>query len=113
MKMISEKLNALISAVKQNPKLRNRILWGVATCAILQTYFVRELIAAELLFGVGFTVLFVLGVIFYVVGAIGERGLDLAEAGIRAAAPLARRSYSALEDISRRPFRHPRSESAQ
>jgi hypothetical protein len=113
MKMLSKKLNALLAAIKQNPKLRNRIILGLAVLAILQTYFVRELIAAELLFGLGFAVLFVLGVIFYVVGAIGERGLDLAEAGIRVAAPIARRGYSAIEEISRRPFRHPRSESAQ
>ncbi len=113
MKMISEKLNAVILAIKQNPKLRNRILMGLAGFAVLQTYFVRELIAAELLFVLGFSVFFVLGVIFYTVGAIGERGLDWAEAGIRAATPIARRSFSALEEISRRPFRHPRSESAQ
>ena|ERR1700683_2002327 len=113
MKMISEKLNALISEVKQNPKLRNRIFVGAGAFAILQTYFVRELIAAELLFGLGFAVLFVLGVIFYVVGAIGERGLDWAEAGVRFATPIARRSYGAIEEITRRPFRHPRSESAQ
>jgi hypothetical protein len=113
MKIIKQKLSALISAVKENSKLRNRILMGLAVFAILQTYFVRELIAAELLFVLGFAVFFTLGVIFYVVGAIGERGLDLAEAGIRVAAPIARRSFSALEEISRRPFRHPRSESAQ
>lgn len=113
MRMITEKLSALITALKLNPKLRNRILTGLAAFAILQTYFVRELIAAELLFVLGFGVFFVLGVIFYVVGAIGERGLDWAEAGIRVATPFARRSFSALEEISRRPFRHPRSESAQ
>lgn len=113
MKMIMQKLNAAISALKQNSKLRNRILMGLAAFAIFQTYFVRELIAAELLFVLGFAVFFTLGVIFYVVGALGERGLDLAEAGIRVAAPFARRSFSALEEISRRPFRHPRSESAQ
>ena len=111
--MLSEKLNAVISALKQNPKLRNRILAGLAAFAILQTYFVRELIAAELLFVMGFGVFFILGVIFYLVGSVGERGLDWAEAGIRLATPYARRSFSALEEISRRPFRHPRSESAQ
>src|ERR1700683_4338905 len=111
MKMISEKLNALISEVKQNPKLRNRILFGVAAFAILQTYFVRELIAAVLLFGLGFAVLFVLGVFFYVVGAIAKLGLNWTEAGVRFATPIARRSYGAIEEIPKSPFRHPRSES--
>jgi hypothetical protein len=35
------------------------------------------------------------------------------EAGVRAAAPVARRGYIKFEEISKRPFRHPRSESAQ
>ncbi len=113
MKTILGKLNAVTLAVKQNSQLRNRILWSLAVFGVLQIYFVRELMAAELLFGLGFAVLFVLCVIFYLVGAIGERGLDWAEAGIRVVAPFARRGYVALEEISRRPFRHPRSESAQ
>ena len=85
----------------------------LAILFILQLYFVRELLAAELLFGLGFGVLLALGAIFYVVGAIGERGLDWAEAGVRVIGNTARRSYSSLEEISRKPFRHPRSESAQ
>ena len=113
MKTLVGKLNAGLAAIKQDSKLRNRILLGVGVVAVLQTYFVRELLAAELLFGLGFAVLFVLGVIFYFVGAIGERGLDWAEAGIRVMSPYVRRGYVAIEDFSKRPFRHPRSESAQ
>jgi hypothetical protein len=113
MKTILGKLNAGVAAIKQDAKLRNRILLGILALAILQTYMVRELLAAELLFGLGFAVLFVLGVVFYAVGTLGERGLDWAEAGIRVATPLVRRGYAAIEDFSKRPFRHPRSESAQ
>ena len=113
MKTLLGKLNAGVAAIKEDSRLRNRILLGLLAFAILQTYFVRELLAAELLFGLAFAVLFVLGVIFYLVGAVGERGLDWAEAGIRVVTPLARRGYNAIEDFSKRPFRHPRSESAQ
>jgi hypothetical protein len=113
MNRILGKLNASLAAVKHDSRLRNRIFLGVAVFAVFQIYFVRELLAAELLFGLAFAVLFVLGVIFYLVGAIGERGLDWAEAGIRVVAPLARRGFVAIEDFSKRPFRHPRSESAQ
>ncbi len=99
--------------LSQHPKLRKRIIWSVAVFLIPQIYFVRELIAAELLFGVLFAVLFVLGTIFYVVGAIGERGLVWAEAGGRVLIQSARRGYSTLEELSKRQFRHPHSESAQ
>jgi hypothetical protein len=35
------------------------------------------------------------------------------EAGARAVAPFARRGYTKMEEISKKPFRHPRSESVQ
>jgi hypothetical protein len=89
------------------------LLLFLAVVFTLQMYFVRELLAAELLFGLGFAVLLSLGGIFYLVGAIGERGLDLTEAGVRVIADSARRGYASLEEISRKSFRHPRSESAQ
>jgi len=115
MTAIWEQLKGYISAAAKNPKIRNRVLTVLAVFLILQIYFVRELLAAELLFGLGFAVLLALGGLFYVVGAIGERGLDFAEAGVRVIAPWARRGYVALEEASRRSFRqvHPRSESAQ
>jgi hypothetical protein len=37
----------------------------------------------------------------------------VAEAGIRLFARSARRGYNMMEELSRKPFRHPRSESAQ
>jgi hypothetical protein len=54
-----------------------------------------------------------LALLVYAVGAIGERGLDVAEVGVRAVSVSARRTYAGLEEISRKSFRHPRSESAQ
>jgi hypothetical protein len=66
-----------------------------------------------LLFGMGFAVLFCLGLMIYAIGALGERGLDVAEVGVRVISNSARRSYASLEEISRKPFRAPRSESAQ
>lgn len=106
-------LGTSVTNVFERAKIGKGILSTVAVVAVLQAYFVRELLAAELLFVVGFAVLFVLGGIAYLLGALGERGLDLAEAGVRVAGSSARRGYSAIEDISRKSFRHPRSESAQ
>ena len=100
-----------LNQISENPKLRKRLIWAVTVFVVLQIYFVRELIAAELLFLLAFVVLFVLGVIFYVVGAIGERGLNWAEAGYRVAADSARRAHEAIGELSRKPVRHPHSES--
>ncbi len=111
-------MNTILGQLKEfvggiNPKTRLRIIWTLAALFILQLYFVRELIAAELLFGAVFAAIFLLAGICYIIGTIGERGLDLAEIGVRAIVPTARRTYSALEEISKKPFRHPHSESAR
>lgn len=100
------------TAVWQNAKFRKRLVATAVVFVVLQVYFVRELIAAELLFGLVFAILFVLGVIFYIVGAIGERGLDWAEVALRFFTDVARRGYALLEDLSKKPIRHPHSESA-
>jgi hypothetical protein len=94
-------------------KLKRAAWFMVGIILILQVYFVRELLAAELLFGIGFAVLFFIGAIVYAIGRIGGRGLTWAESRTRVLAVSARRGLGALAEISRKPFRHPRSESAQ
>ncbi|MGA7917740.1 MAG: hypothetical protein WCA00_21070 [Candidatus Acidiferrales bacterium] len=113
MKTQFEKAKTLVLGIGQKAKVRKGMLSVVAVFFILQMYFVRELLAAELLFGLGFAVLLMLGVLFYAVGTLGEKGLDWAEAGVRVISSSARRGYASLDEISRKPFRHPRSESAQ
>ena len=95
------------------PKVRKRLFWILAIFFILQIYFVRELLAAEVLFGLGFAVLALLTGVSYVVGLIGERGLDWVEGAARVIAHLARLTYAFAIEISKKPFRHPHSESAQ
>ncbi|MGB0035920.1 MAG: hypothetical protein WBP79_10645 [Candidatus Acidiferrales bacterium] len=106
-------LKSLAGTVTEKVKVRKGMWMVLAVFAFFQLYFVRELIAAEFLFGLGFAALAMLGGIIYLAGALGERGLDVAEVGVRVVAESARRGYSTLEEISRKPFRHPRSESAQ
>jgi hypothetical protein len=110
---LGTRIAATLGSVKERVKIGKGMLSILAIVVVLQAYFVRELLAAELLFGIGFAVLFALGGLAYLLGALGERGVDLAETGVRVASVSARRGYSALEEISRKPFRHPRSESAQ
>jgi hypothetical protein len=113
MKIILDRLNAFVAGVIAKAKLRKGMVTAIGILFLLQVYFVRELLAAELLFALGFGVLLTIGGTAYLLGAIGERGLDLTEAGIRVLARSARRGYSLMDELSRKPFRHPRSESAQ
>jgi len=102
-----------ISVFAKRAKLQKGTLYILGSLFVLQLYFVRELVAAELLFVLGFAAVLLFGAVVYFVGAIGMRGLDLAESGVRVIADSARRGYDTIEEISRKPFRHPRSESAQ
>lgn len=113
MNTVLARLGAVAGAVVQKAKVRKGLLSILAAFLIFQLYFVRELLAAELIFGLGFAVVLLLVGIFYLVGTLGERGLELTEAGARVAVSSARRGYSTLEEISKRPVRHPHSESAQ
>jgi hypothetical protein len=113
MRIVLAELKQYANTLWQNKVLRKRVGWGLAIFLILQLYFVRELIAAELLFGILFAFMFALAALFYVVGTIGVNGRTWAEAGARVVATRARRGYSTLEEISKKPFRHPHSESAQ
>jgi hypothetical protein len=113
MKTLLQQSKSLALSIVEKAKVRKGLLLGIAVFFVLQLYFVRELLAAELLFGVGFAILLAVGALAYLVGSLGERGLDVAEVGVRVIGDSARRGFSALEEISRKQFRHPRSESAQ
>jgi hypothetical protein len=113
MKSTQPNLATWIRNLAAKPRVRNTTLSLLAVGIVLQIYFVRELLAAELLFGAVFALLFLLGGLLYLLGAITEHGFDWTEVGARLLAHSARRGYAALEEISRKPFRHPRSESAQ
>ncbi len=94
-------------------KLNRAIWWGIGILFVLQLYFVRELLAAELLFGGLFAVLFSIGFFIYMIGRAGERGFGWMASRSGAMAHATRRGFIVMQEISRRPFRHPRSESAQ
>jgi hypothetical protein len=113
MNNFGEQIGAVSGRLFQNKQFRKWFFSALAVLFVLQLYFVREMLAAEVLFGMAFAVVLLLCGVFYIVGAVGERGLDLAEAGIRVAARSTRRSFSALEELlSKRQFRHRHSQSA-
>jgi hypothetical protein len=109
----SNQVQTFVAGIVRKAKLRKGLISSLAILFVLQLYFVRELLAAELLFGFGFGVLLALGAIVYLAGALGERGLAFAEVGIRVISDTARRGYIGLEEVSRKSLRHARSESAQ
>jgi hypothetical protein len=112
MRINLESVKASFAAVAQKAKVRKGMLTVVAVFFVLQIYFVRELLAAELLFGVGFAVLFVMGLLFYFIGMIGERGLELGEAGVKVIASATRRGIEGMDFASRKALRETGSESA-
>lgn len=113
MKTLLQQSKSLALSIVEKAKVRKGLVLGVAISFVFQLYFVRELLAAELLFGLGFGVLLAIGGLAYLVGSLGEHGLDFAEVGIRVVGDSARRGFSAIEEISRRQFRQTHSESAQ
>ncbi len=119
MKTLLQRIREALGAV--SPKTRRRVTWTLAVIAILQVYFVRELIAAELLFGMVFAAIFLFVAICYTLGGAWEYGVVWGEVGVRAVATTARRGFGALEyvsngvieSINKRQGRHQHSGSAQ
>jgi hypothetical protein len=82
-------------------------LWiGLGVFAALQIYFVRELLAALILFTGLFLVCAIIALILYLVDRASRWGLSLA--GVQA-----KRAITAAEEISKKQLRRPRSETAQ
>ena len=85
----------------------------LAALVALQLYFVRELLAALFLFTLGFALLAGLALVFFLVDQARQLSLAWVEPRTRVVAGLARRGLVLLEDLSKKPFRRPRSEPAQ
>ncbi len=85
----------------------------LAALVALQIYFVRELLAALFLFTLGFGALAGLALVFFLFERAGHRSMAWVEPRTRSVAVLARRGLGLLEDLSKRPFRRPRSEPAR
>jgi hypothetical protein len=82
-------------------------LWiGLGSIAALQIYFVRELLAALLLFTGIFIVCATIALVLYLVDGVSRWGLNVA-------GTQAKRVVAAVEEVSKKPLRRPRSETAQ
>ena len=93
-------------AAAKQAKLRKGLVAIVAAVLVLQLYFVRELLAAELLFGLLFAVALAIGAIVYALGTLSERAIDVGEAGARVIASSTRRGYVLAEEIGKKSARY-------
>jgi hypothetical protein len=86
-------------------------MWVVLLAFVaFQIYFVQEMLAALMLFTGVFIIFGIIALVLYVVDRAGQWGLGWAGHQARPAVRLARRGLAAVEDLSKRPFRRPRSE---
>ena len=89
-------------------------MWvGLGAFVALQIYFVQEMLAALLLFTGAFVLLAIVALALYLVDQAGQWSLGWAGERARPALQLARRGWTAAEELSKKPFRRPRSETAQ
>ncbi len=92
-----------VSKIFSEPKARKWFWLAVGTFIALQVYFVRELLAALVLFTGVFIVCGLVALILYLIDRASQWGLGLAE-------HQAKRALSAAEEISKKQLRRPRSE---
>jgi hypothetical protein len=82
-------------------------LWAALVAFVgLQIYFVREMLAALMLFTGVFIVCALIALVLYLIDRASQWGLSLA-------GRQAKRAIVAAEEISKKPLRRPRSEPAQ
>jgi hypothetical protein len=113
MNRVLGQLKVLGESVAKQAKVRKGLIAILAAFLVLQLYFVRELLAAELLFGLLFAVVLAIGGIVYALGTFSERAIDAGEVGVRVIAISTRRGYQLAEAITKKSARYLNSESAR
>lgn len=91
-------------------KARKWMWMGLLAFVALQLYFVQEMLAALMLFAGAFAILATVALALYLIDRAGQWSLEWAGQHSRPALHLARRGWALVEDLSKKPFRHPRSE---
>ena len=94
-------------------KARKWMWIGLISFLALQLYFIREMVVALLLFTALFLSLATIALLLYLIDRAGQWGLGWAEQHSRPVGQVARRGWAFVEEISKKPFRHPHSETAQ
>ena len=95
-----------VSKIFSEQKARKWLWFSIAAFVALQIYFIRELLAALLLFTGIFIFFAIVALVFYLIDRASRWGLALA-------GHQAKRAFMAAEEISKKQLRRPRSEPAQ
>jgi hypothetical protein len=95
-----------VSEIFCERKARKWLWISIVAFVALQIYFVRELLAALMLFTGAFVLCAMVALVFYLIDRASRWGLGLAE-------HQAKRALVAVEEISKKQLRRPRSEPAQ
>jgi uncharacterized membrane protein (UPF0136 family) len=95
-----------VSTVYSEQKARKWLWIAIGVMGALQIYFVRELLAAFMLFTGVFIICAMVALVLYLIDRASQWGLDLA-------GQQAKRALVAAEEISKKQLRRPRSEPAQ
>src|ERR1700686_972153 len=101
------------STMFSEKKARKWMWVGLVAFVALQIYFVQEMLAALMLFTGIFVIFAIFALAIYLVEWAGQWSIGWAGERARPAMQLARRGWTLAEDLSKKPFRRPRSETAQ
>jgi cytosine/uracil/thiamine/allantoin permease len=102
-----------VSEMVSEKKARKWMWVGLAAFVALQIYFVREMLAALMLFAGVFVIVAVVALAIYLLDRAGQWSIGWAGEQARPAMQLVRRGWILAEELSKKPFRRPRSETAQ
>jgi hypothetical protein len=106
-------ISVKVSQVWKEGNARKWILLGLVAFLAVQIYFVQEMLALLMLFTGLFVVLAFGALILYLVDRLGQLGLGWAGKYARPVGQLARRSWVAAEELRKKPFHRPRSETVR
>jgi hypothetical protein len=94
-------------------KGRKWLWWCLALLAAMQLYFVREILAAYLLFTIGFILVAAMVAGVYILQTAWEMALSHATRYTGPVLSLVRRSWGYAEVVTKRPLRRPGSQPVQ
>lgn len=109
---VAQRTQQRLVAIFRERKTRKWIWIAVGSFIALQIYFVQELLAALALFTGVFILFGMIALVLYLIDRAGQWGLGWAGKQARPAVKLARKSLTVVEEVSKKPFRRPRSETA-
>ena len=110
---LSQQLGQKFSQRFSEKKARKWMWAGLAAFVALQIYFVQEMVAALILFTGVFVIVAFLALVMYLVDQAGQWSIGWAGKHVQPTMQLMRRGWTLAEELSKKPFRRPRSETAQ